>query len=57
MQDNIEDIWNQAEEILCSLRELTDDELIECRDALMQRARSIMIMTDNFGGIKQGGLD
>ena len=52
MQDNIEDIWNQAEEILCSLRELTD-ELIDCRDALMQRARSIMIMTDNFGGIKQ----
>jgi hypothetical protein len=53
MQDNIEDIWNQAEEILCSLRELTDDELIDCRDALMQRARLIMIMTDNFGGIKQ----
>ena len=51
--NNIEDIWNQAEEILCSLRELTDDELIDCRDALMQRARSIMIMTDNFGAINE----
>ena len=51
--DNIEDIWNQAEELLCSLRELTDDELIDCRDALMQRARSIMIMADNFGAINE----
>lgn len=50
---NIEDIWNQAEEILCSLRELTDDELIECRDALMKRARLIMIMTENFGAINE----
>lgn len=48
MQDTIKDIWNQAEELACSLRELTDDELIECRDALMQRAKSIMIMTDNL---------
>lgn len=37
-------IWNEAEELSCSLRELTDDELIECRDALLDRAEAIMSM-------------
>ncbi len=35
-------IWNEAEEISCSLRELTDDELIDCRNALLDRAEAIM---------------
>ena len=39
-------IWNEAEELSCSLRELTDDELIECRDALLDRAKAIMSMTE-----------
>ena len=40
------DIWDQAEEILCSLRELTDDELMECRHALADRAKIIMSLAD-----------
>lgn len=35
-------IWNEAEELSCSLRELTDDELIECRSALLDRVKAIM---------------
>jgi hypothetical protein len=37
-------IWNEAEELSCSLRELTDDELIDCRKALLDRAKAIMEM-------------
>lgn len=37
-------IWNEAEELSCSLRELTDDELIDCRNALLDRAEAIMAM-------------
>jgi len=39
-------IWNEAEELECSLRELTDDELAECREALINRAREIMRLTE-----------
>ena len=35
-------IWNEADELSCSLRELTDDELIECRSALLDRVKAIM---------------
>lgn len=35
-------IWNEAESLSCSLKELTDDELIECRSALLDRAKAIM---------------
>lgn len=39
-------IWNEAEELSCSLRELTDDELIDCRDALLDRVKAIMTLTE-----------
>ena len=39
-------IWNEAEELSCSLRELTDDELIDCRNALLDRVKAIMMLTD-----------
>jgi hypothetical protein len=42
------EIWNQAEEIDCSLRELTDSELIECRSALLERVQNIMADCDNL---------
>ena len=34
--------WNEAEELNCSLNSLTDRELIECRDALKERAKYIL---------------
>ena len=43
---NREEIWNEAEELSCSLRELTDAELVECRDALLDRAKRIMLMSE-----------
>jgi hypothetical protein len=39
-------IWNEAEELSCSLRELTDDELIDCRSALLDRVKAIMMLTE-----------
>ncbi len=39
---DLETVWNEAEELSCSLRELTDDEYVECRDALMNRVKIIM---------------
>lgn len=40
------EIWNEAEELSCSLRELTDDELIDCRESLKIRAYTIMAITE-----------
>jgi len=34
--------WNEAEEIHSSLNELTDEEVIECKVALKDRAYNIM---------------
>ena len=47
-KETINDIWNQAEELSCSLRELTNDELIDCRGALLDRAKEIMLMAEVF---------
>lgn len=41
-REDLETVWNEAEELSCSLRELTDDEYVECRDALMDRVKIIM---------------
>ena len=38
----VDEAWDQAEELNTSLRELTDEELIECRDALIERTNKIM---------------
>jgi len=34
--------WNEAEEIHSGLNEMTDEEIIECKDALIERASIIM---------------
>jgi len=34
--------WNEAEELNTSLRELSDTDLIECRQALIKRSESIL---------------
>jgi hypothetical protein len=46
-QQEVFEIWNEAEELVCSLKELTNDELIECRDSLMLRACAILAMTED----------
>ena len=38
--------WDEAEELNCSLRELNDDELVDCRQALLDRTKKIMSLLD-----------
>ena len=42
LQDAINTAWNEAEEIHSGLNEMTDEEIIECKDALIERASIIM---------------
>jgi len=41
-QDAINTAWDEAEEIHSGLNEMTDEEIIECKDALIERASIIM---------------
>ena len=45
----IEEAWNEAEELNTSLRELSDQDLIECRQALIDRTNLIMSALDEIG--------
>ena len=45
----IEDAWNEAEELNTSLRELSDDDLIDCREALIDRTNRIMNTLNEIG--------
>ena len=45
----IEEAWNEAEELNCSLRELSNQDLIECRQALIDRTNRIMSALDEIG--------
>ena len=45
---NIVVAWNEAEELSCSLRELNDDEIIECKQSLLERANVIMRCLDKY---------
>ena len=42
LQDAINTAWDEAEEIHSGLNEMTDEEIIECKDALIERASIIM---------------
>ena len=42
VSDIKEEIFDQIEELNCSLRELTDYELVDCRQALINRTNIIM---------------
>ena len=42
----IAEAWDEAEELNCSLRELNDDELIDCRQALLDRTKKIMSLLE-----------
>ena len=45
----IEDAWNEAEELNTSLRELSDADLVDCREALIDRTKRIMDTLDEIG--------
>jgi len=45
----IEDAWNEAEELNTSLRELSDVDLIDCREALIDRTKRIMDTLNEIG--------
>ena len=40
--DAINTAWNEAEEMHSGLNEMTNEEIIECKDALIERANIIM---------------
>ena len=42
VSDIKEEIFDQIEELNCSLRELTDYELVDCRQALINRTNILM---------------
>ena len=42
LQDAINTAWNEAEELHSGLEEMTDEEVIETREALKQRAYNVM---------------
>ena len=45
----IEDAWNEAEELNTSLRELSDADLVDCREALIDRTKRIMDTLNEIG--------
>ena len=45
----IEDAWNEAEELSTSLRELSDADLVDCREALIDRTKRIMDSLNEIG--------
>ena len=45
----IEDAWNEAEELNTSLRELSDADLVDCRQALIDRTNRIMEALNEIG--------
>ena len=45
----IEDAWNEAEELNTSLRELSDVDLVDCREALIDRTKRIMDSLNEIG--------
>ena len=42
VEEDLFQAWNEAEKLHCSLRELADDELIFCREAMQERCEKIM---------------
>ena len=45
----IEEAWSEAEELNTSIRELSDDDLVDCRDALLNRTVRIMNALEQVG--------
>ena len=45
----IKEAWNEAEELNTSLRELSDADLVDCRQALIDRTNRIMEALNEIG--------
>ena len=45
----IEDAWNEAEELNTSLRELSDADLVDCRESFIDRTNRIMNTLNDIG--------
>ena len=45
----IEEAWNEGEELNTSLRELSDADLVDCRQALIDRTNRIMEALNEIG--------
>jgi|TARA_R100000455_G_C6134452_1_gene30266 hypothetical protein len=48
MKSLLDEIFDDVEETNCSLRELTDDELIDCRKTLEQRLERVLKTIINY---------
>tara|TARA_R110000765_G_C18482954_1_gene552853 strand:+ start:238 stop:423 length:186 start_codon:yes stop_codon:yes gene_type:complete len=48
LQDAIDKAWDEAEEIHSGLEEMTDEEVIETKEALKDRAYNIMCVIDEY---------
>ena len=53
----IEEAWNEAEELNTSLRELSDADLVDCRQALIDRTNRIMQALNEIGTEEQSPLN
>jgi len=42
LEENLEIIWNEANEIEQDMQDMADDEIIRCRDTILDRAQKIM---------------
>lgn len=52
LQDSIDIAWNQAEEIHSGLDEMTNEEILETKNALKDRANKIMNALDRYANSK-----
>jgi len=52
LQDSIDTAWNQAEEIHSGLDEMTNEEILETKNALKDRANKIMNALDRYANSK-----
>ena len=52
LQDSIDTAWYQAEEIHSGLDEMTNEEILETKNALKDRANKIMNALDRYANSK-----
>ena len=53
LQEAINEAWDEAEEIHSGLREMTDEEIIDCKHALIERASRIMSVLEDYAQSKE----
>ena len=53
LQEAINEAWDEAEEIHSGLREMTDEEIIDCKHGLIERASRIMSVLEDYAQSKE----